>query len=101
MKLLRIENSSGQYRDKDGEYRPVDKLNKEGLLHLVNTVLAEGTVDFDEFDDSLIKNQAHQIVYKSVFRKLHDLRKRRSEFVDESKRTFLEVYEKYRAARQE
>lgn len=53
-------------------------------------------IELDAYDDREIKNQAHQVIYKSVFRKLTDLRKRRQEFIDESARLFLDQYEKYR-----
>jgi hypothetical protein len=50
----------------------------------------------DSYDDQAIKNQAHQVIYKSIFQKLTDLRKRRQEFIDESARLFLDEYERYR-----
>jgi hypothetical protein len=31
--------------------------------------------EFDEYGESVIKNKAHQVVYKSVFEKLRDLSK--------------------------
>ena len=98
MKLLKIENNSGYYRDKNDEYHPVDKLGKEELLQLVNRTLHEEAVEFDDYDENLIKNQAHQIIYKSVLRKLRSLEERRGEFIDESARAFLEDYERYHAA---
>ena len=97
MKLLKIENNSGCYCDENGEYHPVDKLGKEELLQLVNRTLHEKAVEFDDYDENLIKNQAHQIIYKSVLRKLRSLEERRDEFIDESARAFLEDYERYRA----
>jgi hypothetical protein len=53
-------------------------------------------VEFDDYDEKAIKNQAHQIIYKSIVQKLRTLRDRRKEFIDESARLFLEDYEKYR-----
>ncbi len=95
MKLLKIENNLGYYRDDKGEFAPVDKITKEDLLRLVNLTL-DGEVEFDEYKDEDIKNHAHQIVYKSIFDKLRGLRDRRQEFKDESERLYLSEYEKYR-----
>lgn len=95
MKLLSIDDNAGFYRDGSGKYSPIDKITKEDLLRLVNLTLHED-VEFDEYDDSAIKNQAHQIVYKSVFEKLRSLKDRRKEFVDESERLYLKEYERYR-----
>jgi hypothetical protein len=95
MKLLKIEASQGQFRDSSGKYKSIDKIGKEDLLQLVTWTLHEEKVDFDAYDENAIKNQAHQIVYKSVVQKLQDLRGRKQEFIDESERLFLKEYEKY------
>lgn len=95
MKLLQIEGNLGYYRDDQGEFATVDKITKEDLLRLVNLTLDE-EVEFDEYNDEDLKNQAHQIVYKSIFEKLRGLRERRQEFIDESERLYLQEYERYR-----
>ena len=95
MKLLKIESNLGYYRDNQGEFTLVDKITKEDILRLVNQTLDE-EVEFDEYNDEDLKNQAHQIVYKSISEKLRVLRERRQEFIDESERLYLQEYEKYR-----
>lgn len=98
MKLLKIDNNCGRYRKESGEYCQIDKITKEDLLVLVNWTLNEDEVAFDDYDEDSIKNHAHQIIYKSIVRKLQSLRQRRQEFIDESARLYLEDYEKYREA---
>ena len=98
MKLLKIDSNQGHFRGGDGKYKPVDKIAKEDLLQLVTWTLNEKEVEFDAYDENAIKNQAHQIVYKSVVQKLQDLRGRKQEFIDESERLFLKEHEKYRDA---
>lgn len=95
MKLLSIKDGAGYYLGGTGDVISVDKLTKEDLLRLVNLTLTD-EAEFDEYDESVIKNKAHQIVYKSVFEKLRELSKRKQEFIDESERLFLDAYEKYR-----
>lgn len=95
MKLLKIDSNMGHYRDAKGNYRPIDKLAKEDLLRLVTWTLNEKDVEFDDYDESTIKNQAHQIIYKSIVQKLRTLRNRKQEFIDESERLFLKEYERY------
>lgn len=97
MKLLKIENSGGHFRLESGEYNSIDNISKDDLLRLVNATLSEDGVEFDAYDENAIKNHAHQVIYKSIIRKLLSLRERRQEFVDESARLFLEDYEKYRS----
>jgi hypothetical protein len=98
MKLLKIENSCGHFRLASGDYSPIDKISKDDLLQLVNLTLSEEDVEFDPYDESMIQNHAHQVIYKSVIQKLQSLRERKQEFVDESARLYLEEYEKYKAA---
>lgn len=95
MKILKIEAGQGFYLGADGDYIPVDKLTKEQLLRLVNLTLSK-EVEFDEYDIEKIPNQAHQIIYKSIYNKLSELSGRKAEFVDESERLFLQEYEKYK-----
>jgi hypothetical protein len=94
MKLLKIEDSQGLYYTAPDTYQSIDKITKEGLLELVNWTL-EREVEFDEYNEVLLKNQAHQIVYKSIHDKLRDLRNRCQEFKDESEQLFSKEYDKY------
>jgi hypothetical protein len=101
MKLLRVDDSCGHYLDDKGGYRSIDKIAKDDLLRLVNWTLHEEVVEFDDYDENLIKNQAHQIIYRSILEKLRSLRERRREFIDSTARLFLEDYERYRDSARE
>jgi hypothetical protein len=96
MKLLKIGENIGQFLTMNGDYSPIDKICKDDLLRLVDRTLDEDEVEWDAYDDQAIKNQAHQVIYKSIAQKLADLRMRKQEFVDESARLFLDEYERYR-----
>jgi len=96
MKLLKISDNLGYFLNEAGEFLPIDKITKEDLLRLVDLTLGEDG-EFDEFDKEKIKNQAHQIVYKSIYEKLRDLGNRKQEFIDESERLYLADYEKYKS----
>ncbi len=96
MKLLKIEDSRGHFLLEDGSSAEIDKITKEDILRLVDLTLSEEDIEYDEYSDEAVRNQAHQIVYKSVYEKLKELRSRREEFVDESERMYLADYERYR-----
>ena len=96
MKLLKIEKNLGYYLDEKGKFTPLDKITKDDILRLVNLTLSDDKVRFDEYSDKNLKNQAHQIIYKSIFEKLKGLKDRKQEFVDESERLYLTAYQKYR-----
>lgn len=95
MKALKIENHQGYFLTEEGVYETVDKIDKTVLLRLVNMAL-EDEFEIDEFDEEKLKNQAHQIIYKSIGEKLSDLHQRRNQFRDESDRLYLDAYEKYK-----
>ena len=80
MKLLKIDNNLGHFLDKSGMFQPIDRITKEDLLSLVDLTLNE-EVEFDEYDEEKIGNQAHQIIYKSIHEKLRGLRDRKQEFI--------------------
>ena len=94
MKLLRIEGHLGQYLTKDGSYHTVDEITKDALLWIMERVL-DNSGELEPYDDKKIKNQAHQVVYKSIYSNLKVLEDRRQEFIDQSERLYLEDYKKY------
>lgn len=94
MKILKIEDGKGYFLTKENKYEKIDKIDKSNLFRLVEASLVE-EVEFDEYDTELLKNKAHQIIYKSILEKLEDLVGRRDEFKDESDRLFHREYERY------
>jgi hypothetical protein len=96
MKLLEIANNFGYYCDNLGKFATVDKITKDDILRLVTLTLdTNSEAEFDEYNNDNLKNQAHKIIYKSIFDKLQELKKRRQGFIDESARLYLAEYEKY------
>jgi len=96
MKALKIENNQGHFLTEEDGYKTVDKIDKAILLRLVNLAL-EDDFEIDEYDEGELKNQSHQIIYKSISEKLNDLHQKRNQFRDESERLYLDEYEKYKA----
>lgn len=95
MKVLKIENHQGYFLTEKNSYDTVDKLDKAILLRLVNLAL-EDDFEIDRFDEAELKNQAHQVIYKSISEKLNELHQKRNQFRDESERLYLDEYEKYK-----
>ena len=94
MKLLKIEDSQGLFLSEKDVYVSLDKITKEHLLKLVDLALKDDAT-FDPYSEEKLKNQAHQIIYKSIYGKLKALNEEKEKFIDESKRLFLKEYEKY------
>ena len=94
MKLLKIDGAIGHFLTKSGSYHEIDKITKDDLLRIVENVL-DGSGELEPYDEERIKNQAHQVVYKSIYNNLKALEDRKQEFNDESERLYLEDYKRY------
>jgi len=95
MKVLKIENNHGYFLTEKDDYETVEKIDKIILLRLVNLAL-ENDFEIDIYDENELRNQAHQVIYKSISEKLEDLHQKRKQFRDESERLYLDEYEKYK-----
>jgi hypothetical protein len=94
MKLLSISDAKGYFLAESGAMASIDGISKDDLLRLAELALTDETT-LDEYDASLLQNQAHQIIYANVASKLRELSVRKKEFLDESKRLYLTEYERY------
>lgn len=95
MKALKIENNQGYFLTEKDDYETVEKIDKTVLLRLVNLALQDN-FEIDVYDENELRNQAHQVIYKSISEKLNDLHQKRNQFRDESERLYLDEYEKYK-----
>lgn len=96
MKLLKAEDNQGHFLNGDGGFSSIDEVTKEDLLRLAELVLKEDEIEFDPFDEEVIRNEAHRILYRNIRKKLQDLRDRREEFVEQRDRLYQQAYEEYR-----
>lgn len=94
MKYLKIENGKGFYRLDGNDWHPIDKLNKDHLLTLVNLSLTD-EFEMDEFDKEKLEHKAHQVIYKNIFEKFSELEKKNNRFKDESESLYKSAIEKY------
>jgi hypothetical protein len=93
MKILKIEGGKGYFFDQK-EWKEIDKIDKEGLLGLLNVFL-DKTIEIDEYDAALLSNQAQQIIYKNIYEKFNGLKDNKNKFKDESDRMYLNEIQKY------
>jgi len=95
MKYLKIENNKGFYWDGNA-YQEIDKINKDGLLALLN---AAETDDFqlDAYDENLIGNKAHQVIYENIHSKFEQFLSDKGQFKTEVDGLYKEAIGKYSA----
>ena len=93
MKYLKIENNKGFYWDGNA-YQDIDKINKDGLLMLLNSVETDD-FELDSYDESLLGNKAHQVIYENIHSKLAQFLNDKDQFKTEVSKLYKEAIGKY------
>lgn len=96
MKYLKIENNKGFYRLDTSQdiWIDLDQINKEHLLDLLRFA-STGEFEMDEYNDELLQNPAHNIIYKNIYGKFNDFLKNKTRFQDSAESTYKQAIEKY------
>jgi hypothetical protein len=95
MKYLKIEDNKGKYWN-GNEYQEIDKINKDGLLVLLNAAEADD-FEMDSYDESLLGNKAHQVIYENIHSKLEQFLEDKDQFKAEVDKLYKEAIGKYSA----
>jgi len=97
MIYLKIENGKGYFVNPKGEKCEIDTIRKEDILFLLDKA-TDSTVTFemDSVSDENIQNEAHKIIYQSLFRKFTELLSNKNRFLDESEALFKDAFQKYK-----
>lgn len=93
MKYLKIENNKGFYWDGKA-YQEIDKINKDGLLFLLDSAEKD---DFaiDSYREDLLANKAHQVIYENIHSKFEQFLSDKNQFKTEVDRLYKEAVDKY------
>lgn len=95
MKILQIENGIGLFWSVSKKhYSPIDKIDKSELLDLLDFFL-ENECEMDELSEGNLHNQAHAIIYPSIYQKFLALKNNKAKFKDESQRLYINEIRKY------
>ena len=94
MKYLKIDDNKGHFTTDGFSWLPIDQIDKNQLLKLLDFALEED-FEMDEFSEKHLANQAHQIIYKNIYEKLTELRENRTRFKDKSEALYKTAIEKY------
>ena len=102
MKYLKIENNKGYYLlDKAiDNWTELEQINKEHLLTLLNLASVED-FEMDEYQDELLQNPAHNIIYKNIHGKFKDFLSNKTRFKDSVEAMYKSSIEKYKIEQQE
>lgn len=96
MKCLKIDNGKGYFLWNDNEFKEIDSIGKDDILRLLDIATDETQVfEMDVMDDSLLMNEAHRIIYRSLSQKYTEVMENKKRFSDESRNMFKEALDKY------
>lgn len=94
MKHLKIEGQKALF--KRGEnWLVVTDMTKDDLLNLAHAATDEEDFEMDKYDETLLPNPAHKIIYQQINSQLMDLHNRRASFQEEVRNLYKDAYNKY------
>lgn len=98
MKYLRIDNNKGYFRldSNESSWIEIDKIDKDNLLVLLKLAGSSEEFEMDEYQDELLQNPAHNIIYKNIFLKFNDFIENKTRFKDSVESTYKNALEKYK-----
>lgn len=96
MKGFEIKNNNVYFCSKNGEHKPIDLINKEELLFLINKLIDSDEFEMDQYNEELIKNEAHKIIYRNIFNKFSELMKNKKSFKDQYNSLYQDALNKYK-----
>lgn len=98
MKILKIENNNGWFwSPEENDWKKIDQIDKDALMKLLELFLSN-EVSMDKIESDNLSNQAHLIIYKSIFDKFTGFEENKDKFKDESERTYYDAIQKYSKA---
>ncbi len=97
MKYLKIESNQCFYiKDSNTPtiWTKIDQIDKDDLMMLLEIATTQ-EFELDNYDENLIGNKAHQIIYKHISEKFTSLLNNKDRFKDEADNMFKVALEKY------
>ena len=94
MKHLRIDEQKAFFK-RGTDWILVTEMTKDDLLNLAHAAVEEDDFETDVYDETLLRNPAHNIIYKQICGQLTELHSRRSQFQEEVRNLYKDAYNKY------
>lgn len=94
MKYLEINNNKVFFFNESEEKKPIDLISKEDVMYILEKSL-EDDYEFDPYDDEKIGNQAHNIIYKEISKKIQNMIKSKGALKDEVDSLYKDAWLKY------
>jgi hypothetical protein len=102
MKYLKIENNKGFYRldVTKQDWIELDQINKDNLLTLLKFASTD-EFEMDDYEEQLLQNPAHNIIYKNIHGKFNDFLTNKTRFQDSVEAMYKTAIDKYKLQEKE
>lgn len=96
MTYLRIDNNKGYYRtdNTNDDWVEIDQISKDDLLKLLS-IATTSDFEMDDYDNELLQNPAHNIIYRNIYGKFSELLNNKSRFQDSVNAMYRSAIDKY------
>lgn len=94
MKHLKIEDQKAYFKRGDN-WIVVTDMTKDDLLNLAYAAINEADFETDVYNEVLLPNPAHKIIYQKINGQLTELHNRRDTFQEEVNNIYKDAYNKY------
>ncbi|MBU2926277.1 hypothetical protein Q4530_17460 [Colwellia sp. 1_MG-2023] len=94
MKILKIDSDKGYFSTDGKNWIAIDEITKEGILSLLNNII-ENDVELDEYNECLLKNPAHRIIYENIYKNFEPILNNKSTFEDDCANLYKDAFIKY------
>ena len=94
MKYLKIEDWKACFT-RGENWMVVTDMTKDDLLNLTYAAIEEEDFETDVYDETLLPNPAHRIIYQQINGQLMELHNRRAAFQEEVRNIYKDAYNKY------
>ncbi|MGF0095779.1 hypothetical protein ACQRC6_04990 [Peptoniphilus sp. SGI.035] len=96
MNYTKIENNNVYFRlSYTDDWKLISDIIGDDLIKLIEKCIDEDDFEIEEFNESLIKNEAHKIIYKSIYQKIKEIQINKDNIIDENTQRYNDIIEKY------
>lgn len=96
MNYSKIEKGKVLFRLEENEdWKDISNIEGLDLIELIGKSVSEEDFEMQEYDESLIQNEAHKIIYYSIYQKIKDIQNDRDSIIDANNQRYKDIIEKY------
>lgn len=107
MKLIRINKTgktTAQFFDfslfsescpEENCYREIELIEKDDVLDILNYIMENDEVSYDEFDSEVLQNPAQKLIYKELYQDFEELKENKKAIIAQIDKEFETAEKKY------